>query len=75
MGKKLGITGNEAIAEAMRQANPDVCAAFPITPATEIMPRFRKLAASDIERKKDNSSVTVADKAAEKALIARLVVP
>ena len=40
MGKKLGITGNEAIANAMRQANPDVCAAFPITPATEIMQRF-----------------------------------
>jgi pyruvate ferredoxin oxidoreductase alpha subunit len=40
MGKKLGITGNEAIANAMRQANPDVCGAFPITPATEIMQRF-----------------------------------
>jgi pyruvate ferredoxin oxidoreductase alpha subunit len=40
MGKKLGITGNEAIANAMRLANPDVCGAFPITPATEIMQRF-----------------------------------
>ena len=40
MGKKLGMTGNEAIANAMRQADPDVCAAFPITPATEIMQRF-----------------------------------
>ena len=40
MGKKIGITGNEAIANAMRIANPDVCGAFPITPATEIMQRF-----------------------------------
>jgi pyruvate ferredoxin oxidoreductase alpha subunit len=40
MGKKIGITGNEAIANAMRLANPDVCGAFPITPATEIMQRF-----------------------------------
>jgi pyruvate ferredoxin oxidoreductase alpha subunit len=29
-------TGNEAMAEAMRQINPDVVAAYPITPATEI---------------------------------------
>ena len=28
-------TGNEAMAEAMRQINPDVVAAYPITPATE----------------------------------------
>jgi len=33
-------TGNEAMAEAMRQINPDVCAAYPITPATEIMQIF-----------------------------------
>ena len=30
-------TGNEAMAEAMRQVNPDVLAAYPITPATEIV--------------------------------------
>ncbi|MFH1760990.1 MAG: pyruvate ferredoxin oxidoreductase, partial [bacterium] len=29
-------TGNEAMAEAMRQINPDVVAAYPITPATEV---------------------------------------
>lgn len=33
-------TGNEAMAEAMRQINPDVVAAYPITPATEIMQIF-----------------------------------
>ena len=36
------------------------------------MPRFRKLAAGDMEIKGVDDPVTVADKAAEKALIARL---
>ena len=43
MAKKDNIvakTGNEAMAEAMRQINPDVVAAYPITPATEIAQRF-----------------------------------
>ncbi|MGB3479025.1 MAG: pyruvate ferredoxin oxidoreductase [bacterium] len=35
-------TGNEAMAEAMRQINPDVVAAYPITPATEIVQLFSK---------------------------------
>lgn len=39
---------------------------------TEIMPRFRNLGTDDVEIKRDKSSVTVADKAAEKALIALL---
>ncbi len=40
-GKRVvAVTGNEAVAEAMRQINPDVCAAYPITPATDIMQRF-----------------------------------
>ncbi|MFC1559603.1 transketolase C-terminal domain-containing protein [Candidatus Margulisiibacteriota bacterium] len=33
-------TGNESMAEAMRQINPDVVAAYPITPATEIAQIF-----------------------------------
>lgn len=33
-------TGNEAMAEAMRQAGPDVVAAYPITPATEVVQIF-----------------------------------
>ncbi len=40
--------------------------------ATEIMPRFRQLAEGDIEMKGVNDPVTVADKAAEDALIVRL---
>lgn len=38
--ERIALTGNEAIAMAMKQINPDVCAAYPITPATEIMQIF-----------------------------------
>jgi pyruvate ferredoxin oxidoreductase alpha subunit len=34
------MSGNEAMAEAMRQINPDVVAAYPITPATEVVQIF-----------------------------------
>lgn len=34
------LSGNEAVAIAMRQINPDVVAAFPITPSTEIPQYF-----------------------------------
>ncbi|MDD3370302.1 MAG: inositol monophosphatase [Alphaproteobacteria bacterium] len=40
--------------------------------ATEIMPRFRKLQSGDIQMKGVGDPVTVADKAAEESLIARL---
>jgi len=40
MRKRIAATGNEAIAEAMRQINPDVIAAYPITPQTELMHKF-----------------------------------
>jgi pyruvate ferredoxin oxidoreductase alpha subunit len=40
MGRIVAATGNEACAEALRQINPDVCAAYPITPATDLMQRF-----------------------------------
>ena len=43
--KIAGLTGNEAAAEAMRQLNPDVCAAYPITPQTELMEKFASFAA------------------------------
>ena len=36
----VAVTGNEAVANALRQINPDVSAAYPITPATDIMQRF-----------------------------------
>jgi pyruvate ferredoxin oxidoreductase alpha subunit len=40
MGKIVAVTGNEACAQALKQINPDVCAAYPITPATDLMQRF-----------------------------------
>ena len=38
--KLVGITGNTAVAEAMKQVNPDVCPAYPITPSTAVMEYF-----------------------------------
>jgi len=38
--KKYALTGNEAVAYAMRQINPDVVAAYPITPQTSLMQKF-----------------------------------
>ncbi len=37
--------GNQAVAEAMRQINPDVVAAYPITPSTEIVQTFAQFVA------------------------------
>ncbi len=39
------LSGNEAVAWAMRQINPDVFAAFPITPSTEIPQYFAQFVA------------------------------
>ena len=36
MGIKERMSGNEAVAYAIKQVNPDVMPAFPITPSTEI---------------------------------------
>ena len=46
MRKILAMTGNEAIAYAMKQINPDVVAAYPITPATEIVQIFSQYVAN-----------------------------
>ena len=40
MGIKERLSGNEAVATAMRQINPDVMPAYPITPSTEIPQYF-----------------------------------
>ncbi len=37
---RLALTGNEAVAEAFKQVNPDVAAVYPITPQTELMHKF-----------------------------------
>ncbi|OGW16798.1 MAG: pyruvate ferredoxin oxidoreductase [Nitrospirae bacterium GWC2_57_13] len=36
----MAVTGNQAVAEALRQINPDVVPAYPITPSTDIVQRF-----------------------------------
>ncbi len=43
--RRIAKTANEAFAEAMRQINPDVVAAYPITPATEIVQIFSQFVA------------------------------
>jgi pyruvate ferredoxin oxidoreductase alpha subunit len=42
MNKKVALTGNGAMAEAMRQIAPDVVPAFPITPSTQVIEDFAK---------------------------------
>ncbi|HDI00579.1 MAG: pyruvate ferredoxin oxidoreductase [Candidatus Latescibacterota bacterium] len=40
MAERMALTGNEAVAYAMMQINPDVVAAYPITPQTALMQKF-----------------------------------
>lgn len=56
MSKISAITGNGAVAEAMRQISPDVVAAFPITPSTQIIEDFAKFLA---DGKVDTELITV----------------
>lgn len=56
MNNKVALTGNEATATAMRQINPDVVAAYPITPQTEIVQFFSSFVA---DGKVDTDFVTV----------------
>jgi pyruvate ferredoxin oxidoreductase alpha subunit len=41
----LAVTGNEAVAEAMRQIDPDVVCAYPITPQTEVVQLYAQMVA------------------------------
>ena len=54
--ERIAMTGNEAASLAMKQINPDVCAAYPITPATEIMQIFASYVADGLV---DTELVTV----------------
>ena len=45
MGERVAKTGNDAAAYALRQINPDVVAAYPITPQTELMHQFAQYVA------------------------------
>ena len=46
MGIRERLSGNEAVAVAMKQINPDVMGAFPITPSTEIPQYFAQYVAN-----------------------------
>lgn len=48
MSRRDRMSGNEAVAIAMRQINPDVMAAFPITPSTEIPQYFSSFIANGL---------------------------
>ena len=52
----IAVTGNEAVAEAMRQIDPDVVCAYPITPQTEIVQIYAQFVA---DGKVDSEFVTV----------------
>ena len=44
--KKIPLTGDQAVAFAMKQIEPDVVAAYPITPQTEIVMNFSNYVAN-----------------------------
>lgn len=46
MGIRERLSGNEAVAVAMKQINPDVVAAYPITPSTEVPQYFSTFVAN-----------------------------
>jgi len=48
LAKTSALTGNTACAYAMRQINPDVVAAYPITPQTSIMEEFSAYVAQGV---------------------------
>ena len=66
MAKRDRISGNEAVAIALRQINPDVFPAFPITPSTEIPQYFASFVANGqvdtefITVESEHSSMSVA---------------
>jgi pyruvate ferredoxin oxidoreductase alpha subunit len=54
--KLMGLNGDEAVAYATKQVNPDVVAAYPITPQTIIVERFSEYVA---DREVDTEFVSV----------------
>lgn len=56
VSKTVAYTGNEAIAHGMKQINPDVIAAYPITPQTEIVQIYSTFVADGLV---DTEFVTV----------------
>ncbi len=56
MSRILALDGNSAMAQAMRQINPDLVAAYPITPQTSIVQDFAQFVADGLV---DSEFVTV----------------
>jgi len=56
MAKVVGFNGNAAVAYAMKQINPDVVAAYPITPQTDCVERFAEYVSEGVV---DTEFVTV----------------
>jgi len=56
MSKFEALTGNDAVATAMRQINPDIVAAYPITPQTSTVQKFADFVADGLV---DTDFVTV----------------
>ena len=48
MPKTVAMVGTDAVAEAMRQVNPDVVPAYPITPQTAIVETFSEMVANGL---------------------------
>lgn len=48
MPKTCAVVGTDGVAEAMRQINPDVVAAYPITPQTAIVEKFAEYVADGL---------------------------
>ena len=48
MTRVAAMVGTDAIAEAMRQINPDVVPAYPITPQTSIVETYAQMVADNI---------------------------
>lgn len=48
MTRVMALDGNSAVAQAMRQINPDVVAAYPITPQTSIVQDFAQFVADGL---------------------------
>jgi len=45
MAERMALTGNDSAAYALKQIDPDVMAAYPITPQTEMMHKFAEYVA------------------------------
>jgi pyruvate ferredoxin oxidoreductase alpha subunit len=50
--KTVALQGTDAIAEAMRQVNPDMVAVYPITPQTDIVQNFSQMVADGLVKTK-----------------------